>query len=363
MSDSYKGFDPKYDDSKETNTILFGKSIKKPDGSSYRKVELLIDEDVSYLSEKNTETISEPVGFSILDDIILFKTPGGQQKIHCWLMESTSGKWFQAIRLSRRTCKGVYGSQEITLQFNAVLALREYLNNLFVVDSDIKTRIPIVSRKVDEDNTLKMMSESEFIELIRANINSTNDFYKLLSIQKMELSIEQLERIINGEFTNELEIQLFLKDNIWMFGNDYVHVAENGRINPQNILDMIPRNFESFIDIIEVKLPTEKLFNFDPGHKNYYSSAPLTKAVAQTQNYIFELEKKTTDEMYQEDNNIKVIRPNGIVLYGSHEPLSGEEQQYLRILNSSYHNLQIITYQQLLEKAKNTLRVWLEKDG
>lgn len=30
-------------------------------------------------------------------------------------------------------------------------------------------------------------------------------------------------------------------------------------------------------------------------------------------------------------------------------------RQYLRVLNSSYHNIKIITYQQLLAKAKNSL--------
>ena len=69
---------------------------------------------------------------------------------------------------------------------------------------------------------------------------------------------------------------------------------------------------------------------------------------------------KTADEKYQNENACKVVRPKGIILFGSQESLNEEERQYLRILNSSYHNLQIITYQQLLEKANNTLRVWRE---
>lgn len=81
------------------------------------------------------------------------------------------------------------------------------------------------------------------------------------------------------------------------------------------------------------------------------------KAIAQTQNYIFELEKKTVDKEYQNENSCKVVRPKGIILFGSQEPLEDGERQYLRILNSSYHNLKIITFQQLLEKAKNTLRI------
>ncbi len=236
------------------------------------------------------------------------------------------------------------------------------MNNLILVDTSDRTRIPITVQNTNSSTPPQIISDHEFIELIKANIRSTDDFYKLLSIQKMELSAERLEQIIAGDYKNEVDIQCFLKDNIWMFGNSYVCIVENGKINAQNILDMVPQNFESYIDIIEVKLPKEKLFNFDENHQNHYATSHLTKAIAQTQNYIFELEKKTVDEEYQNENNCKVIRPKGIILFGSQEPLTTEERQYLRILNSSYHNLQIITYQQLLEKAKNTLRVWKDNE-
>ena len=207
-----------------------------------------------------------------------------------------------------------------------------------------------------------MLTEEEFIELIKANINSIDGFSKLLSIQKMELAIDRLEKIIGGDYKNENKIQRFLKENIWMFGNDYTHIVENGRINAKNILDIAPQNLESYIEIIEVKLPKENLFNFDTDHNNYFSTAGLTKAIAQTQNYIFELEKATDDEEFKHKNNCKIVRPKGMVLFESKEHLNDEEQQYLRILNSSYHNLQVITYQQLLGKAKNTLRVTGKKE-
>lgn len=355
-----KGFDPKYDDNKQNDVMYFSSAKKKEDGSSFRKIELLMEEGASLLSEKNKEAASTPVEFSINETITLFQSPGGQQKIQCWLMETTSGKYIQALHISRRTGKGVYGSQEVTLRFEEIFKLREFLNNLTVVDAPTRTKIPIKTQPVRSDAPPQILSDREFIKLMKANIKSTDDFYKLLSIQKMELAVTRLEKIIEGDYKNEVDIQHFLKNNLWMFGNDYVYVVENGKINAQNILDMVPQNFESYIDIIEVKLPKEKLFNFDENHKNYYSTAHLTKAIAQTQNYVFELEKRTTDEEYQNGNACKVVRPKGMILFGSQEPLNEEERQYLRILNSSYHNLKIITYQQLLEKANNTLRVWRE---
>lgn len=95
-------------------------------------------------------------------------------------------------------------------------------------------------------------------------------------------------------------------------GNTY---AEE-QINSQNILDGIPKNTDDFIDIIEVKLSTVELFGFDKSHKNYYSSSELTKVIAQTQNYIFELEKITVDDICQSNNDCIIARPRGIILIG-----------------------------------------------
>lgn len=104
-----------------------------------------------------------------------------------------------------------------------------------------------------------------------------------------------------------------------------------------------------------MKLPNVELFHFDTSHKNYYPSSHLSKAIAQTQNYIFELEKKTVDIKYLDNNNCVIAKPRGIVLIGSNKELNGEEIKYLRILNSSLHEINIITYQQLLTRAKNII--------
>jgi len=107
MSRDNKGFDPKYDDNKENDVIYFSKATKTSGNSSYRKVELLLNEEETF-SEKNIEQNSTPVDFSIKENVTLYKSPGGQQKIHCWLLESPTGKGLNSIRISRRTNKGIW---------------------------------------------------------------------------------------------------------------------------------------------------------------------------------------------------------------------------------------------------------------
>ena len=362
MSTEKMGFDPQYDDDKISEVLYVGKDIQKLDGSSYRKAEIIIDQEENYLSNKNKERGSALVKFSIKDDVVLYSSDSGQQKIHCWLMESVDKRSISAINISRRTGKGVYGSQEVTLVGGAIVALKKFLDNIYFINTENKAKLKIPISKLNcpiESKSSQIVSNEDFVELIKANINGIDDFYKLLSLKKMEIAIERLEDIISGNYNNEVAIQKFLRDNIWMFGNDYIFVIEDNKINANNILDLIPQNIESYVDIIEVKLPNEKLFNFDESHKNYYPTANLSKAIAQTQNYIFELESKTHDNKYQQMNNCRIIKPRGIILYGSDQDLNDQEKKYLRVLNASYHNLQTITYKQLLEKARNSIQMKL----
>jgi len=105
MSKNSGGFDPKYDDKKKSDTIYFGNLNKNSDGSTYRKAELIIDQAESYLTEKNKEKKAIPVEFAIKDSVVLHESDGGQQKIHCWLVESQNVKSTSGLHISRRTKK------------------------------------------------------------------------------------------------------------------------------------------------------------------------------------------------------------------------------------------------------------------
>lgn len=365
MSDE-KGFNPRYDDNKKDHIWYLGRKYKNESSDDeYRKIETIVNYEKTYLSKKNLnkqeKVNSKEVNFKIKDDVVLYETESGQQKIHCWLLESQNTKYINCLRIARRTQKGVYGSQEIVLTGEAILRLRNFLNNLNFIDNKRNNPFTISSAAFDRDKSKSeedyshIITQDEFSKIIQANETQIDNFYKILSLEKMKQTVKELEVIIDGNFINEVGIQKFLLDNIWMFGNDYILIINQDKINDKNILDIIPKDFEEHIDVIEVKIPTEKLFNWDKSHNNYYPNSNLTKAIAQTQNYIFELEKMTTNAEYQDVNNCKIIKPKGIILYGSKNDLDNKEKDYLRILNSLFHNLKIITYQQLLEKAKNTI--------
>lgn len=345
-----ENFNPKYDDKRKDGEIYLSPKKSIGDGSTCRMAAAFCDVGKTY-TEKKYSDVQHVLEFEIKDKIELFESELGQVKYWCWLIESKNGNSTTGLHLCRRTAKGnLCKEQEITLSPHAICVLKKYLDEIKLFKNEVVQSIQTFDNCFD-----RIITNDEFLKIVEANIDSIDDYYIFLDIKKKKKAIKELEKIVKGNHGNEISIQKFLKKNLWLFGNEYTTFVKEEKINSKNILDGIPKNIENFIDVIEVKLPEVELFRYDTHHRNYYSSSDLTKAVAQTQNYIFELEKKTNEDEFQINNNCKIIKPRGIVLIGSKDKLSDEEVQYLRILNSSYHNLTIITYQQLLEKAQNLL--------
>lgn len=326
---------------------------------------MLYDEELC-LNEKVFDTEKNGIIQFKDKNIAIAVGRGGQQKIYCNLVEYHPNDWDEygkrgtlAFKIARRTSKGVYGSQEITLTLANAIKVVEFIKaalnpDIEMFNKDIK-KISLSSiHEKTIDNGIKITLE-EYEQLLKANIASIEAFEKIAVIKSRQEAIFRLEKIISGDYKNETDINHFLKKNMWMFGNEHVAFLENGKLNNQNLLDLVPYNSEYLMDIVELKLPKEKIVLYDRGHKNYYISSELTKAIGQVQNYIFEAEQKGEMTKTDDEGNYKFIRPNGIIVAGTKDELTPEENKYLRVLNSSYHNIKIITYQQLLAKAKNSL--------
>lgn len=355
------GFNPIYDDNKKEDVLYLGEVKRNSKSSSrYRKAEILFNADEMPL-EKFKET-DNPVNASIIDDVVLYKTESGQQKIHCWIEEYKDGlPYLHGLRISRRTTKGTYACQEICLNLEATIKLKKFLDNIFSTNFNDKTK-----KKINIDSFLSTnpnfktikISQKDFEDIMAYNIEHINNYDSILELKKRENAIIRLEEIINNKnsYKNEVDINKFLSKNLWMFNNEYVFFSKDNKINSKNILDLVPKTFEGYIDIIELKLPSVKIINYDKSHNNYYPSAELTKAIAQCMNYILEMEKLTI-------NKPNFLKPKATIIIGSAENLSIEETNFLRLLNSSYHNIKILTYQQLLENARNSLNFIISKNS
>ena len=113
--------------------------------------------------------------------------------------------------------------------------------------------------------------------------------------------------------------------------------------------------YDGFLDIVEIKRPEGnlQLWATSLDHGNYVPSSDLIKAVMQASRYIFEVEREANSVKFlQRVDNVKTVKPGGILIFGRSANWNEKQKEAYRILNSGYHNLSIMTYDHVLERAK-----------
>ncbi|MEW6618283.1 MAG: Shedu anti-phage system protein SduA domain-containing protein [bacterium] len=92
-------------------------------------------------------------------------------------------------------------------------------------------------------------------------------------------------------------------------------------------------------------------------------STEITKAITQATRYIYEVEREANSVKFLERmDNVKTIKPRCILIFGRSNNWNDEQKEAYRILNSSYHNLMIMTYDHVLLRAKRILNIDTPED-
>ena len=167
-------------------------------------------------------------------------------------------------------------------------------------------------------------------------------------------SVEEFEQMLEGDLL-EHRWQEWFQQNSWVLGTEFVRVIDEREIDTANISDFLMQAYDGFLDIVEIKRPEGNLrFWMDLlDHGNNVPSSDLVKAITQASRYIYEVEREANSVKFQERvGNIKTVKPRCILIFGRSFDWDEKQSEAYRILNSSYHNLSILTYDHVLERAK-----------
>lgn len=170
-----------------------------------------------------------------------------------------------------------------------------------------------------------------------------------------------------GQNLVEQKWQGWFKRNSWVLGSEFVRILDEREIDTENITDYLMQAYDGFLDIIEIKRPQGSLNSWTEAkdHGNYVPSADLTKAITQATKYIYEVEREANSVKFLERvDYVKTIKPRCILIFGRSNNWDNEQKEAYRILNSSYHNLTIMTYDHVLLRAKRILNIdTIENEG
>jgi len=150
--------------------------------------------------------------------------------------------------------------------------------------------------------------------------------------------------------------QSWFERNKWVLGSDYINILPERDIDVNDIADYLMRSVDGFLDVVEIKKPDLPFWTKPDSHGNLCPAAPLTAAITQCLNYLYRIELQSNSvEFLERVGGTKTVKPQCMLVYGRSDSWGEEEAKALRILNAAYHQLHIITYDQLLTRAQQLL--------
>lgn len=249
---------------------------------------------------------------------------------------------------------------ELTLDNEELNALIEYISENYIpvnlgkgeyvsVTGDnaklIKQFKALVEGKADTANLL-----------IENGILSDNVYVTATSIKKVA-ALSELESNLSKDLP-EKYWQDWFSLNKWVLGSDFAQIIDERHIDTENIADYIMRAFDGFVDLVEIKKPNGIPFwSATKDHNNYVPSTDLIKAITQCLNYIHAIEQEANSLKFIQKTKSKVIKPRCILIFGRSHNWDDEQREAYRILNASYNQISILTYDHLLIRAKNVLGI------
>lgn len=180
----------------------------------------------------------------------------------------------------------------------------------------------------------------------------------IIETARKKQAIENFASAIDGD-DKEKYWQDWFSKNKWVLGSEYIKILDERKIDTENIADLLMEAFDGFLDIVEIKRPNEFPFwQSSKDHDNYVPSGELIKAITQCQNYLYQLEREANSLKFNERaKGIKIIKPRCLLVFGRSNDWNEEQQQAYRILNASYNQIDILTYDHLLSKAQRLLGI------
>ena len=167
-------------------------------------------------------------------------------------------------------------------------------------------------------------------------------------------AVREFEAMLTEDY-KEQKWQDWFQENSWVLGSEFVRVLDDRNIDTKNISDFLMEAYDGFVDVVEIKRPEGgmKFWASAKDHDNYVPSSDLIKAVTQASRYIFEVECEANSIKFLERvGGVKTVKPRGVLIFGRSQGWNSEQQQAYRLLNSNYHNLTIMSYDHVLERAK-----------
>jgi hypothetical protein len=236
----------------------------------------------------------------------------------------------------------------------------------------------VVIRRIDEISKARersgvdavafgmMLARRDDLDEVLSGLTSTPEGLSAAEaaiIQQHRKVVAKLRALAMDPHTNETTMQAAIGRRYWLFGGQYVGVAERTLV-PLDQYDIPLICADNSLHIVELKGPEAKLVR---RHRNHLIVAnEVHEAVSQCLNYLRSLDEAgaTLQTLHRNElgTQYDYRRSRGTVLIGHPERVSipgvtrAQIDQTIRSYNAHLTRIQVVTYTDLLDSAERALR-------
>ena len=241
-----------------------------------------------------------------------------------------------------------------------------------------------VSPKRRTKQVVANLDENIIPHLEKEHVDKLLDFFETLLSTKYSSAVHRrklfesakikVDDVAIGDIIQDFEQMLsqshsegrwgnFLRKNLFLIDSKYVDAIPqlNIVLAGSRKVDFGLIDSQGYLDIFEIKKPSTKLFAPKPDRGNYYWSLEAVKAIVQAEKYLFNAERKapelTEDIKREKGLNVEVVKPRAVVIIGENKQLDNNKKTNdFRVLRQSLKNIEIVLYDELLQRLKNQKR-------
>lgn len=276
----------------------------------------------------------------------------------------TTGEKIVSLKIARyRKVNGTFYEKQdksITLSCGEIDKLIEYIQEYYAplntgmfefisVDKDAAELFAKVrDLGIPDAEVVKKLHESGIL---------TENLSVAITAAERNRAVSEFEQAISSGYP-ESYWQDWFSRNKWVLGSEYLNILPERDIDVTDIADYLMRAIDGFLDVVEIKRPDLPFWTRPDSHGNLCPSSQLTAAITQCLNYLYKIELQSNSvEFMERVEDTKTVKPQCMLVYGRSVDWDDNELKSLRILNAAYHQLHIITYDQLLMRAKLLLGI------
>lgn len=194
--------------------------------------------------------------------------------------------------------------------------------------------------------------------------------------------VEEFEEHLHATDWDETQWQRFFDKNTWIFGHNLVfqildtvqsQAYVGGRAvsgSGSQLADMLMATAASarFTVLVDIKRPDSQLLGSEYRNRVYSLGKELVGGVSQLQSYcrtwVTEGSRQEDTQADLEEESVFTYEPRAILVVGHTEQLTDRHKQAtFELFRRNLHNPEIITYDELLERARYTVELQLASDS